>query len=186
MTTVTTVLVVDDDITLRNLLKTILVRMGYNVTEATNPVEAFAILKNVTPNLIILDMLMPVMDGAAMLSHIRKDEKFANVPVIVCTSLSDKETVLKFAALGVHEFLLKPFATTTAIQKIRKVISNAPEQPSSNGKATGEYFSEVSDTQPSTAGSFDLSENSEINVDFSNMNSTPPADTTGNPDAPKA
>ncbi|HYF02196.1 MAG TPA: response regulator [Patescibacteria group bacterium] len=170
MDTDITVMIVDDDISLRNLLKSIIVKIGYNVTEAANPVQAFETLKTMIPHLIILDMLMPVMDGASMLEKIRKIEGLKKVPVIICTSLSDKETVLKFASLGVHEFLLKPFETATAIQKIQKAITR--HKHTTNGHQTHGGLrlpSDYTQTTPDTPKKDAFDHDNEITVDLSGM-----------------
>ena len=100
-----TVLVVDDDPAARDLLKRFLNKEGFHVECAANGPEALAFVKHTRPTVITLDVMMPGMDGWAVLSRLKEDPTVANIPVIMLTIVDDKH----FGhALGATEYLTKP------------------------------------------------------------------------------
>ena len=98
-------LVVDDDPAARDLLKRFLNKEGFHVECAANGPEALAFVKHTRPTVITLDVMMPGMDGWAVLSRLKEDPTVANIPVIMLTIVDDKH----FGhALGATEYLTKP------------------------------------------------------------------------------
>jgi len=106
MGTQVSVLIVDDDADTRELLDVALVRAGYSVATASNGREALAILRTIRPEMILLDIQMPVMDGAEFRQAQRRDQDLIKIPTVVMTG-SREEPVLD---IGVVETLTKPFA----------------------------------------------------------------------------
>jgi two-component system alkaline phosphatase synthesis response regulator PhoP len=102
-----TILVVDDHDETRRPLLRLLQLEGYNVLGAANAFEALAASNNSDPDLIILDVMIPPMDGLTFLMRIREDIKTRNVPVIVVSGLSDPQTIARAKELGVREHLVK-------------------------------------------------------------------------------
>jgi PAS domain S-box-containing protein len=100
-----TVLVVDDDPSVRNLLGRFLSREGYQVETAADGAAGLRRARELVPDVITLDVLMPELDGWAVLSALKGDPRLANVPVIMLTVVDDKPTGF---ALGVSEYLTKP------------------------------------------------------------------------------
>jgi signal transduction histidine kinase/DNA-binding response OmpR family regulator len=100
-----TVMVVDDDPSARDLLKRFLNKQGFHVKCAANGPEALALVKRVRPKVITLDVMMPGMDGWAVLSKLKEDPATADIPVIVLTIVDDKHYGY---ALGATEYLTKP------------------------------------------------------------------------------
>ena len=82
------ILIVDDDGRIRNLLKIYLEKAGFQVSEAENGLEALLALHNSQPNLIVLDIMMPVLDGMEVCRQVRK---FSQVPVIMLTARTEDE-----------------------------------------------------------------------------------------------
>ena len=91
------ILVVEDSPTQAEQLKYMLEECGYTVTTALNGKEGLETARRIKPTLIIADILMPVMDGYAMTSEIRKDESLKKTPIILITSLQDKKDIVRKA-----------------------------------------------------------------------------------------
>jgi hypothetical protein len=113
------ILVVDDDPVVRDLLGRHLGRDGFNVQTAANGKDAVEIAKSFLPDVITLDVLMPYMDGWAVLSEIKKDDSLAQIPVIMISITEDKK--LGFS-LGASEFLTKPVDQNELRATIEKYV----------------------------------------------------------------
>jgi len=117
------VLSVDDDFINLKLISSILKRNGNvdTVVEASNGLEALEKLKsNKDINLILLDMIMPVMDGSKFLDNLYSDNKWKNIPVIVLTT--DESKKHEVFEKGVYDFILKPVRESVLNEKINKVV----------------------------------------------------------------
>ncbi len=113
-----TVLVVDDDPVARDLIKRFLNKEGFHVECATNGPDALAVVKKIRPAVITLDVMMPGMDGWAVLTKLKDDPDTAEIPVIVLTIVEDKH----FGhALGATEYLTKPLDRERLAAVIRKL-----------------------------------------------------------------
>jgi len=102
-----TILVVDDEPTLRDLYKAMLSRQGHRVAVAGNGVQALLAMEMVCPDLIVLDMAMPEMDGLAFLRVIRNTPEWKQIPVILLTAFATQEQHAGLAELGITEQLTK-------------------------------------------------------------------------------
>ena len=102
-----TVLIVEDEQSLRQTLVDKLTREGFDVLEAKNGEEGLERALKKHPDLILLDIIMPVMDGMTMMKKIHEDKWGRGVPVIMLTNLSDIERVSKAVESGVYEYLIK-------------------------------------------------------------------------------
>ncbi|MFP6633651.1 MAG: response regulator [Planctomycetota bacterium] len=100
-----TVLIIDDDDDARDLLSRFLEREGYNVATASGGEEGLRLAKEIKPAVITLDVMMPSMDGWAVLSSLKKDPELASIPVIMLTIVEEEQMGL---ALGASEYLTKP------------------------------------------------------------------------------
>ena len=112
-----TVLVVDDDQAARDVTRRVLARAGYRVETAADGAAGLRLARAVRPDAVLLDVLMPTMDGWAVLSALKADPELADVPVIMVTMTSDRE--LAFAA-GAAEFLNKPVDRTRLASVLRR------------------------------------------------------------------
>lgn len=113
------ILVVDDDVMITGLLSEYLRKNGYQVTIACNGKEALERIKDETPNLILLDLAMPVMDGIEAMREIRKQFKSANLPIIVLSAESDKKMWARALDVGANDFIQKPFHKIEMLARIR-------------------------------------------------------------------
>ena len=121
------ILVVDDEKHYRDLIKINLLTEGYDVIEAENGQETLDILNTQQPDLIILDVIMPTMDGLTACKRIRQ---FSNVPVIFLTALSNEIDRVKGLNLGADDYISKPFSAQELIARVRAVLrrSTSAEQ----------------------------------------------------------
>lgn len=101
------VLIVEDEETLRRAYKTILTKEDYKVAEASNGREALKILKEFKPDLILLDILMPVMDGHTFLQKAKLKEIYPHVKVIAFSNLSNQQKLEEMETLGICRYALK-------------------------------------------------------------------------------
>lgn len=104
-----TVLVCDDELMNRKVASKILAKEGFDVIEATDGKEALELLKEHRVDVILMDLMMPVMDGYEATSIIKADKELASIPLIIISALSDKEAITKGLSLGADEYLTKPF-----------------------------------------------------------------------------
>jgi len=104
-----TVLLCDDEIMNRKVASKILIKEGFKVIEAVNGQEAIDKLKDSRVDLILMDLMMPIMDGYTATKIIKEDEDFKAIPLIIISALSDKEAITKGLKLGANEYLTKPF-----------------------------------------------------------------------------
>jgi CheY-like chemotaxis protein len=119
----TKILSVDDSRTIRRLVVRAFTPYDCTVAEAGNGEEGLAVAARERPDLIILDVTMPTMDGVTMLTHLRADPELKATPVIMLTAESGRENVLQIARLGIRDYLVKPFKDEQLIEKAGRVVS---------------------------------------------------------------
>jgi CheY-like chemotaxis protein len=102
------VLIADDDPMTRALVRGSLEQMGFEVAEASDGAEALDVLSKHKPDLMLLDIKMPIMDGIETLKKLRKLPEGKNLPVIMLTGLADSDSAAKAAAAGATDYVTKP------------------------------------------------------------------------------
>src|SRR5687767_12274774 len=117
------ILVVDDERQNRVLLKKILTPMGFQVREATNGEEALAQVAAELPDIILLDVVMPKLDGYAVCQKLKTDPRTRLIPIIMLTSLNQLPDKLKGVELGVDDFLIKPFNVAELTTRVRSLLA---------------------------------------------------------------
>ncbi len=122
------ILSVDDSKTIRLIVKRTFSPYDCTVLEACNGEEGLAAAAAQKPDLIVLDITMPVMDGVTMLTKLKESPELKSIPVIMLTAESGRENVAYIAKLGVRDYLVKPFQDAQLIEKVQRVI---PLQPKS-------------------------------------------------------
>jgi len=116
------VLVVDDDEDSRRLLAHLLERRGYSVVLADGGQAALDVLDGADVDVVLLDVMMPVMDGFAVCRELKKSPATANLPIILLTARDDMETRATGMNLGVSEFLAKPVKKEELFLRVRTQI----------------------------------------------------------------
>jgi DNA-binding response OmpR family regulator len=117
-----TIMIVDDSRTIAWIVRETLERQGYNVRCAYSGQESLEWLDRQTPDLVILDVMMPNMDGLEVLAKIKGSPKTSLVSVIMLTSNSDHDDVLKGYRLGADYYIIKPFKQSELLHGIELVL----------------------------------------------------------------
>lgn len=120
------VLTVDDSKTVRIIVKKAFKAFDCEILEAANGVEGLAVASKENPDLILLDVTMPVMDGVEMLTKLKADPALKGIPVMMLTAEGGRDNVLKIAKIGVRDYLVKPFKEEVLIEKCSRVIDLKP------------------------------------------------------------
>lgn len=117
------ILLVEDDEFLAELYATKLQLEGFEVELATDGEKGLQMAKTVEPDLILLDIILPKLDGFEVLTEIKKDPKAKSIPVILLTNLSQKDEVKKGLDLGANDYLIKAhFMPSEVVKKIKETI----------------------------------------------------------------
>ena len=118
----TTILIVDDEPRYLRLMEANLITEGYRVLQATNGQEAVDVVVEKHPDLVFLDIMMPVLDGFGALERIRE---FSNVPVIMVTARGSENDRVRGLDLGADDYIVKPFSATEVLARARAVLRRA-------------------------------------------------------------
>jgi type II secretory ATPase GspE/PulE/Tfp pilus assembly ATPase PilB-like protein len=118
----TKVLLVDDEDSLRKVMRELLERDGYAVTEARDGVQALDQIDRVGPDIVVLDLNLPGLDGYGVLSHLRSRPATAAIPVIVLTAKGDEDNEVRVFELGADDFLTKPFRARALSARLEAVL----------------------------------------------------------------
>ncbi|MBO4616375.1 Response regulator receiver domain-containing protein [Lachnospiraceae bacterium YSD2013] len=116
------ILIVDDDKNMLKMLRMFLVD-DYNVTIVDSGKLALEAVIKKTPDLILLDYMMPLFDGPHVLEIIRKREESKNVPVLFLTSVTDREKILECLSLNPQGYLVKPISREELLQRVDEVLN---------------------------------------------------------------
>ncbi|MFC1629992.1 PleD family two-component system response regulator [Patescibacteria group bacterium] len=117
------ILVIEDDKFLRELIAQKLLKEEYKVSEAVDGEEGIKKIKEEKPDMILLDLILPGIDGFEVLSKMREDASISSIPVIILSNLGQKEDVEKGLKLGAKDYLIKAhFTPGDIIEKIKKIL----------------------------------------------------------------
>ncbi|MCK4454369.1 response regulator [Candidatus Parcubacteria bacterium] len=118
-----TILLVEDDPSLIDIYTTKLKQDGFSVRVAKNGQEAFELLKKEVPDLLVLDIVLPQVDGWDVLSKIKENKKWEKIPIVILSNLGQKAEVEKGLKLGAEEYLIKAHYTPSEIvEEIKKIL----------------------------------------------------------------
>ncbi|MFA4850458.1 MAG: hybrid sensor histidine kinase/response regulator [Methanoregula sp.] len=123
------ILIVEDSRTQAEILKNTLEKHGYLPSLAENGKEALEIIGNVNPDVIISDVIMPVMDGYEFCRTIKKDERYRHIPVILLTMLTDSKDIMYAMVSGADNFITKPYQSEYIVSRLKKILSQNDSTP---------------------------------------------------------
>ncbi len=126
-----TILVVDDEKDLLDLIEYNLKKEGFDVLKAENGEEGIAVAKEHNPDLVLLDIMMPKMDGMQAVEEMRRDDQLKNIPIIFLTARSDEKTEVEGLNKGGDDYITKPISTTKLISRIKAVLRRFDEKEES-------------------------------------------------------
>ena len=125
------ILVVDDDLAINELIKVNLELAGYKVIQAFDGTTGFALCKQELPSVVILDVMMPEVDGFTVAQRIRKNDSTKNIPIIMLTALSQLNDKVHGFNIGVDDYLVKPFEMEELQVRIRALLKRSHQIPQS-------------------------------------------------------
>jgi CheY-like chemotaxis protein len=118
-----TILCIEDEPEMIDLMRLILGRRGYNVKGAAGGVEGIRQVRQIHPDLVLLDLMMPVMDGWEVYQQMKADESTRDIPVIVVTAKAQNiDRVLGLHIAKVNDYLAKPFSPQELVDSVEKVL----------------------------------------------------------------
>jgi len=117
------ILVVDDEPAIVDIIEDLLNRSGFETAAAYDAIEAEAAIKHRKPDLILLDIMLPKIDGFAFLKKLKENPEFKEIPVICVTVRSEKEDVEKGKSLGAVDYIIKPFDPENLIARVKKALN---------------------------------------------------------------
>ncbi|TVQ67383.1 MAG: DNA-binding response regulator [Balneolaceae bacterium] len=122
-----TILVVDDEKDLLDLIEYNLKKEGYLVLKAENGEDGIALARDERPSLVLLDIMMPEVDGIEVCRRMRKDKELKLIPIIFLTARSDEKTEIEGLDIGADDFITKPISTSKLISRINAVMRRYDE-----------------------------------------------------------
>lgn len=126
------ILVVDDEPRYVRLMEANLVSAGYRVITATNGQEAVSVVDEERPDLVLLDVMMPILDGIGACERIRR---FSNIPIIMVTARGDERDRVAGLDVGADDYIVKPYSVTELLARVRAVLRRAQLSDSSYQKS---------------------------------------------------
>ncbi len=130
------ILVVEDNDDVRDIITIYLRRNGYAVTEAPDGMAAVDVLSNLKPNVILLDVLLPKLDGIEVLKRLRESEAGNSIPVVMMSAvLQTRDLKSETARLNVHSFLQKPFQMRTLLERVEQALNVRPKKQQTGTQA---------------------------------------------------
>lgn len=128
------ILVVDDEASIRRILETRLSMIGYDVVTAADGEEALATFSTSAPDLVVLDVMMPKLDGYGVCQELRKE---SDIPIIMLTALGDVADRITGLELGADDYVVKPFSPKELEARIRSVLRRVDKDSSSGIPSSG-------------------------------------------------
>ena len=142
------ILTVDDSKTIRMIVKKAFRPYDCQIVEGENGVEGLALAAKEKPDLIILDITMPVMTGAEMLSKMKEEPELKDIPVIMLTAEAGKDNVMKIVQMGVKDYMVKPFKGEQLIERVTNIMPLSEKKADAPAEEGGsKYFSLDGDIQ---------------------------------------
>ncbi len=123
------ILVIDDDTSINELIKVNLELGGYNVVQAYDGIKGFALAKQELPSLIILDVMMPEVDGFTVAKRVRENSSTKDVPIIMLTALSQLNDKANGFNIGVDDYLVKPFEIEELLMRVKALLKRTHQIP---------------------------------------------------------
>jgi DNA-binding response OmpR family regulator len=120
------ILIVDDEETIREVVRRYLEREGFSVEEAADGYEALDLIRSISPDLIILDLMLPGIDGLSLTQHIRQDRQ---IPILMLTAKGEASDRIRGLDLGADDYVAKPFSPQEVVSRVRAIIRRTNKEP---------------------------------------------------------
>ena len=125
------ILVIDDDLAINELIKVNLELCGYRVIQAYDGIKGFALCKQEVPSLVVLDVMMPDVDGFTVAQRIRQNDETKDIPILMLTALSQVKDKVNGFNIGVDDYLVKPFEMEELQVRVRALLKRTRQIPQS-------------------------------------------------------
>ena len=119
------ILIIDDDLDTLRLVSLMLQRQGYQIASATNGQEGLAKAATEDPDLILLDIAMPIIDGHEMLKQLRANPKLKGIPIIMLTASCNRQDIAIASSYGVVDLVTKPFNFAELAEKVESALKHS-------------------------------------------------------------
>src|SRR5574344_943328 len=125
------IIVIDDDKAINELIKISLELNGYDVINALDGIRGFALIKQEMPDLIILDVMMPEIDGYTVAKYVRENEETKDIPILMLTALNMIQDKVKGFDIGIDDYLVKPFEMEELLARVKALLKRVHQIPKS-------------------------------------------------------
>ncbi len=122
----------EDDAEMVDLLRFNLQEAGFVIATATDGIEALKKVRSLAPDLILLDLMLPELDGLSVCEILRRDPDTASIPIIMLTALSNELARLTGLAAGANDYVSKPFSPRQLVSRVKDLLDRNPASPSIN------------------------------------------------------
>lgn len=119
------IVLAEDELQIARLIEFKLKKEGYQVTCKENGEEALKAIREEKPDLILLDVMMPVMDGYEVLRQVKEDENLKNIPVVMLTARAQERDVVKGIDLGAEDYITKPFHPAELLARVKRILGKS-------------------------------------------------------------
>ena len=126
----TRILIIEDDLDILELVEYNLEREGYEVLTARDGREGFSKVKSSTPDLVLLDLMLPGLDGLEICKMIRKDEELMDTPIIMLTAKSEESDIVIGLELGADDYMPKPFSPKQLVARVKSLLRRTQKNKS--------------------------------------------------------
>jgi len=130
-------MIVDDDVDTTKILGSIMKSAGYEPISVNDSTIAVQIASEVNPDLFLLDLMMPVIDGFKLCRMLRAEPKFVRTPIIIVTALADSDSRIVAYGAGATDYVTKPYPPHELLLKIKGIITNKRPLYDENGNIVG-------------------------------------------------
>jgi DNA-binding response OmpR family regulator len=128
------ILVIDDDEGLQTLVNTMLSRVGLQAWAASTGIEGLEMLREEDFGLLILDLMLPDMDGYEVLAKLRKDVRYERMPILILSAKAETEAISKGFDLGADGYLTKPYLPNSLTERVRTLLKQGRRRPNSTSR----------------------------------------------------
>jgi two-component system alkaline phosphatase synthesis response regulator PhoP len=136
------ILVVDDEALLQEMIVYNLEQASYQVLTASDGISALELARSEQPDLILLDIMLPGIDGLEVCRRLRREERTAQVPIIMLTAKGDEIDKVVGLEVGADDYVTKPFGRRELLARVRALLRRVEHQPANQSKSSDEYTTE--------------------------------------------
>ncbi len=125
------ILIVEDEEDILELVRYNLAREGYDVIEASSGEEGLSKARSKKPDLVLLDLMLPELDGLEVCKRLRQDDEMVNMPIVMLTAKGEESDIVAGLELGADDYITKPFSPKVLIARVRAVLRRGSAVPAS-------------------------------------------------------